>query len=276
MDLYFCSNYNFASDGFTSYVVNGNVCLATGARGGVDWMRKLAYRYRRIKELYNTYCNNVGGNYKISLSICFFLLLLFVFHWIIGRHRDLLQHHLSLSMFSFFCVFFIFSFQFCISCVLPCSLWRWDYGMPSHLRGAKILCGRFLWTEVSMFWCSIVFLSLLFCCHGNCAEIACRQRFTILDSGNYGRMVPAYRNFLLLFWCTIAIILIMTAFPDCRLYPVDKQKQIFHRNWGIVQFLMMIIIIVSSVIVCFDFRSLGKVKVRTVDSASIQDGGSDR
>lgn len=172
--------------------------------------------------------------------------------------------------------FFIFSFQFCISCVLPCSLWRWDYGMPSHLRGAKILCGRFLWTEVSMFWCSIVFLSLLFCCHGNCAEIACRQRFTILDPGNYGRTVPAYRNFLLLFWCTIAIILIMTAFPDCRLYSVDKQKQIFHRNWGIVQFLMMIIIIVSSVIVCFDFRSLGKVKVRTVDSASIQDGGSDR
>lgn len=55
------SNYSFASDGFTSYVVNGNVCLATGARGGVDWMRKLAYRYRRIKELYNTYCNNVGG-----------------------------------------------------------------------------------------------------------------------------------------------------------------------------------------------------------------------
>lgn len=62
VDLYFCSNYNFASDGFTSFVVNGNVCLATGARGGVDWMRKLAYRYRRIKELYNTYCSNVGGN----------------------------------------------------------------------------------------------------------------------------------------------------------------------------------------------------------------------
>lgn len=24
-------------------------------RGGVDWMRKLAFRYRRIKDIYNTY-----------------------------------------------------------------------------------------------------------------------------------------------------------------------------------------------------------------------------
>ena len=29
--------------------------------GGVDWMRKLAFRYRRVKEMYNTYKNNVGG-----------------------------------------------------------------------------------------------------------------------------------------------------------------------------------------------------------------------
>lgn len=27
----------------------------------MDWMRKLAFRYRRVKELYNTYKNNVGG-----------------------------------------------------------------------------------------------------------------------------------------------------------------------------------------------------------------------
>ncbi|CAF4738650.1 unnamed protein product, partial [Rotaria magnacalcarata] len=24
-------------------------------RGGVDWMRKLAFRYRRIKDIFNTY-----------------------------------------------------------------------------------------------------------------------------------------------------------------------------------------------------------------------------
>lgn len=30
-------------------------------RGGVDWMRKLAFRFRKIKENYNTYRNNVGG-----------------------------------------------------------------------------------------------------------------------------------------------------------------------------------------------------------------------
>jgi len=33
--------------------------------GGVDWMRKLAFRYRRVKELYNQYRNSVGGNYNI-------------------------------------------------------------------------------------------------------------------------------------------------------------------------------------------------------------------
>jgi len=32
-----------------------------GMRGGVDWMRKLAFRFRKIKENYNTYRNNVGG-----------------------------------------------------------------------------------------------------------------------------------------------------------------------------------------------------------------------
>ena len=26
-----------------------------GMRGGVDWMRKLAFRFRKIKENYNTY-----------------------------------------------------------------------------------------------------------------------------------------------------------------------------------------------------------------------------
>ncbi|XP_053394708.1 eyes absent homolog 1-like isoform X2 [Mercenaria mercenaria] len=55
------STYNFAADGFRQAATNANLCLATGVRGGVDWMRKLAFRYRRIKELYNTYRTNVGG-----------------------------------------------------------------------------------------------------------------------------------------------------------------------------------------------------------------------
>ena len=55
------SNYNFATDGFRAAATNASLCLATGVRGGVDWMRKLAFRYRRIKEMYNSYRNNVGG-----------------------------------------------------------------------------------------------------------------------------------------------------------------------------------------------------------------------
>lgn len=34
-----------------------NICLPNGVRGGVDWMRKLAFRYRKIKEIYNNYRN---------------------------------------------------------------------------------------------------------------------------------------------------------------------------------------------------------------------------
>ncbi|XP_078362362.1 uncharacterized protein LOC144646591 isoform X6 [Oculina patagonica] len=56
-----CSTYNFEGDGFHAAATSANLCLATGVRGGVDWMRKLAYRYRRIKEIYNSYRNNVGG-----------------------------------------------------------------------------------------------------------------------------------------------------------------------------------------------------------------------
>ncbi|XP_078073227.1 protein phosphatase EYA1 isoform X1 [Mustelus asterias] len=55
------STYNFATDGFHAAATSANLCLATGVRGGVDWMRKLAFRYRRVKEVYNTYKNNVGG-----------------------------------------------------------------------------------------------------------------------------------------------------------------------------------------------------------------------
>ena len=55
------STYSFATDGFHAAATSASLCLATGVRGGVDWMRKLAFRYRRVKELYTTYKNNVGG-----------------------------------------------------------------------------------------------------------------------------------------------------------------------------------------------------------------------
>uniref|UniRef100_A0A4W3JZF0 Eyes absent homolog n=1 Tax=Callorhinchus milii TaxID=7868 RepID=A0A4W3JZF0_CALMI len=55
------STYNFATDGFQAAAVSGNLCIGSGVHGGVDWMRKLAFRYRRVKEMYNTYKNNVGG-----------------------------------------------------------------------------------------------------------------------------------------------------------------------------------------------------------------------
>ena len=35
--------------------------LGPGVRGGVDWMRKLAFRYRRIKEIYEAFKENVPG-----------------------------------------------------------------------------------------------------------------------------------------------------------------------------------------------------------------------
>ena len=50
------SNYNFHTDGFRTNAASTEVYLATGGmRGGVDWMRKLAFRFRKIKENYNTY-----------------------------------------------------------------------------------------------------------------------------------------------------------------------------------------------------------------------------
>ncbi|XP_040187347.1 eyes absent homolog 2 isoform X1 [Rana temporaria] len=55
------STYNFSGDGFHSSAAGANLCLGSGVHGGVDWMRKLAFRYRRVKELYGTYKNNVGG-----------------------------------------------------------------------------------------------------------------------------------------------------------------------------------------------------------------------
>ncbi|XP_061123039.1 eyes absent homolog 3 isoform X4 [Syngnathus typhle] len=55
------SNYNFLADGFNGPSGGGAAGAATGVQGGVEWMRKLAFRYRRLKEIYNSYKGNVGG-----------------------------------------------------------------------------------------------------------------------------------------------------------------------------------------------------------------------
>ncbi|KAM3956729.1 LOW QUALITY PROTEIN: eya transcriptional coactivator and phosphatase 2 [Aphomia sociella] len=55
------SAYNFASDGFHAGAATNTGLCAPGVRGGVDWMRKLAFRYRKIKDTYNNYRNSVGG-----------------------------------------------------------------------------------------------------------------------------------------------------------------------------------------------------------------------
>lgn len=51
------SAYNFASDGFHAGAAPNTGLCAPGVRGGVDWMRKLAFRYRKIKDTYNNYRN---------------------------------------------------------------------------------------------------------------------------------------------------------------------------------------------------------------------------
>ncbi|XP_062865620.1 eyes absent homolog 3 isoform X2 [Trichomycterus rosablanca] len=55
------SNYNFGSDGFNGTAGAGGPGSTAGVQGGVDWMRKLAFRYRRLKEIYNGYKGNVGA-----------------------------------------------------------------------------------------------------------------------------------------------------------------------------------------------------------------------
>ena len=52
----FRNPFLFQADGFRSSGASPEVYMATaGMRGGVDWMRKLAFRFRKIKENYNTY-----------------------------------------------------------------------------------------------------------------------------------------------------------------------------------------------------------------------------
>ncbi|CAG0879881.1 unnamed protein product [Darwinula stevensoni] len=57
------SAYDFSRDGFQALSATGSLPpLPTGpVRGDMNWQRKLAFRYRRIKEIYNSYRNNVGG-----------------------------------------------------------------------------------------------------------------------------------------------------------------------------------------------------------------------
>ncbi|CAL8373597.1 unnamed protein product [Boreogadus saida] len=55
------SNYNFLADGFSGSSGGGGGSGPAGVPGGVEWMRKLAFRYRRLKEIYNAYKTNVGG-----------------------------------------------------------------------------------------------------------------------------------------------------------------------------------------------------------------------
>ena len=67
------SNYNFHTDGFRTNAASTEVYLATGGmRGGVDWMRKLAFRFRKIKENYNTYSKSPPPNF-ITLPIFLFV-----------------------------------------------------------------------------------------------------------------------------------------------------------------------------------------------------------
>ncbi|XP_072320331.1 eyes absent homolog 3, partial [Eucyclogobius newberryi] len=55
------TSYNFVADGFSGSGVSGAGGTNSGVQGGVEWMRKLAFRYRRLKEIYNGYKTNVGG-----------------------------------------------------------------------------------------------------------------------------------------------------------------------------------------------------------------------
>ncbi|XP_042632644.1 eyes absent homolog 3-like isoform X1 [Cyprinus carpio] len=55
------SNYSFSSDGFSGPSAGGGPGSTSTVQGGVEWMRKLAFRYRQLKEIYNGFKGNVGG-----------------------------------------------------------------------------------------------------------------------------------------------------------------------------------------------------------------------
>ena len=73
------SGYNFGSDGFRTATNTTDVYMATGGlRGGVDWMRKLAFRFRKIKvkSLYKILRRSIKDIIPIvpALFLTFFLL----------------------------------------------------------------------------------------------------------------------------------------------------------------------------------------------------------
>lgn len=49
----------------------GASSVASPLKSNVDWQRKLAFRYRRIREVYETYSENVEG--FIGFLYCVFL-----------------------------------------------------------------------------------------------------------------------------------------------------------------------------------------------------------
>lgn len=55
------SNYSFSTDDFSGTGSTSGHGCTTGVPGGVDWMRKLAFRYRRVKEIYDCYKSNAAG-----------------------------------------------------------------------------------------------------------------------------------------------------------------------------------------------------------------------
>ncbi|XP_018104965.1 eyes absent homolog 3 isoform X2 [Xenopus laevis] len=55
------SNYSFTTDGFNGTAGGRNHTTNAGVQGGMDWMRKLAFRYRKVTEVYEKYKNNVSG-----------------------------------------------------------------------------------------------------------------------------------------------------------------------------------------------------------------------
>ncbi|XP_007491526.1 eyes absent homolog 3 isoform X4 [Monodelphis domestica] len=55
------SNYSFSTDGFSGSGGGAGHGSSVGVQGGVDWMRKLAFRYRKVREIYDKHKSNVGG-----------------------------------------------------------------------------------------------------------------------------------------------------------------------------------------------------------------------
>uniref|UniRef100_A0A673L6A2 Eyes absent homolog n=1 Tax=Sinocyclocheilus rhinocerous TaxID=307959 RepID=A0A673L6A2_9TELE len=80
-------------------------------QGGVEWMRKLAFRYRRLKEIYNGFKGNVGGKsiqvQTSSYTDSIYTLGLYIFYkreahnmpfWRISSHGDLISLHQALEL----------------------------------------------------------------------------------------------------------------------------------------------------------------------------------